>query len=156
MTRSHVSEQLIGVLIPPTARRRPPPPAPLQTLPNPVRPTGGRAGLFDVARLDTSGRLSSRALVRALGWPAGQRLDVVAGGHSIHVTTSATGPHAVTARGEVSLPAPARALTGISADEPVLLTADPDGGRLVVHPMAAVAALLADIHNGLSAGRHVG
>ena len=155
MTRPHVTERLIGVLIPPPVPRRPPPPAPLPTLPCPARPFGESSVLFDVARLDSSGRLSSRGLVRALCWRVGQRLDVVAVGCSVLVTASATGPYAVTARGEVSVPASARALTGIGSDEPVLLTADPDCGRLVVHPVAAVAALLADLHNGLPGGQHV-
>ena len=101
--------------------------------------------LFDVARLDPSGRLSTRGLVRALGWRSGQRLDLVAVERSIVVTASTTGPCTVTARGEVSLPAAARAFTGIGCGAPVLLTADTKRGRLVVHPAAVVARLLAAV-----------
>src|SRR6185369_2508664 len=101
--------------------------------------------LFDIARLDSSGRLSSRGLVRALGWRPGQRLDVTAVGPCITVSASTTGRHNVTARGELSLPAPARALTGIGLDQRVLVTADPARGLLVVRPVAVVARLLKNL-----------
>jgi hypothetical protein len=84
--------------------------------------------------------------VRALGWRAGQRLDIAAAGRSIVITASATSRHKVTVRGEVSVPASTRALTGIGRDESVLLTADATRGMLVVHPMAVVAGVLADPH----------
>jgi hypothetical protein len=143
-TRTHTGEQLIGCLIPPSIPRRPPRPAPLATLPGAA--AGSDRVLIDVARLDQSGRLSTRALVRALGWRAGQRLDITAARRSIVITASAASRHKLTARGEVSVPAPTRALTGIGRDESVLLAADATRGVLVVHPMAVVAALLANPH----------
>jgi len=60
-------ERLIGVLIPPTIPRRPPPPQPMTALPARRHPSELGQILLDVARLDPSGRLSTRALVRALG-----------------------------------------------------------------------------------------
>jgi hypothetical protein len=98
--------------------------------------------LFGVARLDPSGRLSTHGLVRAVGWRSGQRLDLVAVERSIVVTASTTGPCMVITRGEVSLPAAARAWTGIGSGAPVLLTADTTRGRLAVHSAAVVARLL--------------
>jgi bifunctional DNA-binding transcriptional regulator/antitoxin component of YhaV-PrlF toxin-antitoxin module len=156
MTRPPTREHLIGVLLPPTLPQDPPSPAPLATLPIATRPSGTGNVLFDVARLDSSGRLSTRAVVRALGWRAGQRLDVVAVGGRMVVTASATGRHTVTGRGEVSVPAATRALSGIGPDESVLLTADTTRGLLVVHPAASMARLLADLHTGLPGGKRVG
>ena len=73
--------------------------------------------LFDVTRLDQSGRLSGRALVRALGWRAGQRLDITVAG------TSIIGPH-----------------------QPAVLIADlARNPLLVVHPAAVVARMLAEL-----------
>jgi len=108
--------------------------------------------LFDVARLDPSGRLSSRGLVAALGWRPGRQLAVDVVEHRIIVTASDTGQHTLTARGELSLPAAARALTGIGPDQRVLVTADPAGGLLVVHPEAVVARLLARLDADLRGG----
>ena len=126
----------------------------MATLPARPRPSGP-VTLFDVTRLDQSGRLSGRALVRALGWRAGQRLDITVAGASIVVTASPAGRYALTARGELALPASARALSGIRSGEPVLLTADPTHGQLMMYPATAVAALLADLYTGAPAGEHV-
>ena len=73
-------------------------------------------------------------------------------GPCITVSASSTGRHTVTARGELSLPAPARALTGIGPDQRVLVTADPARGLLVVHPEAVVARLLATLDAELWGG----
>ena len=129
----------------------------MPTLPTDRRRGSAHSGLIDVARLDPSGRLSTRRLVRALRWRAGQRLDVAASGGVIVVAASATGRHTLTARGEVSLPSQARAMTGIGGAEAVLLAADPDCGLLVVYPVAAVVGLLNDLRTGRAGGcRHGG
>lgn len=156
MTRPISGEQLIGVLIPPSMPRRLPSPPPLATLPTTARAKGAGDVSFDVARLDSSGRLSSRELIRALGWPAGQRLNVAVVDGRILVTPSTTGRHAVTARGEVSVPAQARALSGIGLDERVLMTADLTGGLLMVHPAMSVARLLSGLHADVPGGGCVG
>jgi bifunctional DNA-binding transcriptional regulator/antitoxin component of YhaV-PrlF toxin-antitoxin module len=149
-------EQLIGVLVPPSVPRPPPSPPPLPTLPADARLPGSGDVVFDVACLDSSGRLSSRRLVRALGWRAGQRVDVAVVGPRIVVTASITGRTTVTGRGEVSVPAPSRVLSGIGPDERVLLTADPTRGVMVLHPAAWVARLLAAQPTDMPGGDDVG
>ena len=139
------------MLVPPVVPRSPPPPVPLPRLPHPAT---AHDVIVDVARLDPSGRLSTRRLMRVLGWRAGQRLDVDVIGFCIVVTASTTGRHVLTARNEVCLPAASRALASIDRDEPVLLTADPRLGRLIVRPTAAVARMLAELHIGPPAGGH--
>jgi hypothetical protein len=108
--------------------------------------------LLDVARLDRSGRLSARALLRALAWTASHRVDIDVCDAAIVVTASATGRHAVDRRGDLALPAAARHLCGIDTDQPVVLVAYPAAGLLVVHPVATVARLLAGLHHRLAVG----
>jgi hypothetical protein len=67
-------EQLITALVPARlAGGRPPTTTPLPLLPVPGLPVGTAPGdlLVETARLDASGRLTARALVRALGWAPG-------------------------------------------------------------------------------------
>jgi bifunctional DNA-binding transcriptional regulator/antitoxin component of YhaV-PrlF toxin-antitoxin module len=154
MTGSHSGERLIGVLVPPSTPRRPPPPVPLARLPHRPHPPDRDEVLVDVARLDSSGRLSSRALMRALGWRAGQRIDIAVADHAIVVNASTTGRHMVTAQGEVSLPAPARAMAGLDRDKPVLLIADAGYGQLIVHPLTMVVRMLINLHIGRPDGGH--
>jgi hypothetical protein len=72
---------------------------------------------------------------------------------AIVVTASAIGRHTVGRRGDIALPAAARHLCGIGTDQPVVLLADSAAGLLVVHPVATVARLLADLHHRLTPGR---
>ena len=74
-TRPTQSEQLIAALVPVQRPRRAPVPAPQAVLPA-RRPTVAPPLLVDVARLDRSGRLSARGLLRALAWPPGHRQGI--------------------------------------------------------------------------------
>lgn len=123
-----------------------PEPAPLPTLPTPAARGGDGRLLFDVARPDAAGRVTARALLRALGWTPGLTLhvDVVTG--AILITPAADGAHVVGIREELPLPAAARHLCGIARGEPVLLAALPRRNRIVVHPSNTIAAVLADLH----------
>ena len=52
-------------------------------------PTDPYALLLEVARLDRSGRLSARGLLRALGWRAGHRVDIDVVDAAIAITSAA-------------------------------------------------------------------
>jgi hypothetical protein len=71
-------ERLVGALILPAVARQPAPAAPVPMLPVLALPAEAGPGdlLLDVARVDRSGRVSARALLRALGWRCGHRLDI--------------------------------------------------------------------------------
>lgn len=138
-------EQLVEALVPTPLPVAVPEPAPLPTLPTPAAPSGDGRLLFDVARPDAAGRVTARALLRALGWTPGLTLhvDVVTG--AILITPAAEGAHAVGTREELPLPAAARHLCGIAPGQPVLLAALPRQNR-IVHPSNTTAAVLADLH----------
>ncbi|WP_444948117.1 hypothetical protein [Micromonospora ureilytica] len=138
-------EQLVEALVPTPLPVASPEPAPLPTLPAPAARTGDGV-LFDVARPDAAGRVTARALLRALGWTPAFTLhvDVVTG--AILITPAAEGAHVVGTREELPLPAAARHLCGIAPGEPVLLAALPRQNRIVVHPSNTIAAVLAGLH----------
>ena len=94
-------------------------------LPAPGLPDGAGPGdlLIETARLDASGRLIARALLRALGWAPGHRVDIAVSEGVVVVGSTPAGLHVVGDRGELGLPAPARRMCGITQGPPVLLVA---------------------------------
>jgi hypothetical protein len=134
-------EQLISPLVPTPLQGWPPPaPAPLPMLPTRGLPTGiGPQGLLvETVHLDHSGRLSARGSLRASGWTAGHRVDIAVTDGAVVIGSAAAGLHAVSARGELALPATARRMCGITPDPPMLLAAWLPHDILVVHPAHAV------------------
>lgn len=120
-------------------------------------PVDPDALLLDMARVDCSGRVSARGLLRALGWHAGHRVDTAAIDGAVVIASAATGLHAVTTRGEIALPAAARQLCGITVPGPqVLLATSPAQDVIVVHPARTLARLLVEHHTNLTAGEPAG
>jgi hypothetical protein len=146
-------EQLIGALIPAVRPRPAPPPAPLPALPTRRAPES-RTLLVDAARVDPTGRVWVSTLLRALGWAAGDRIDVDHTGTALIVQTTPTGTHAVGARGSLSLPAPQRALSGIQIAATVILVAAVDANMLLVCPAAVVGPILSTRYAHLLGARH--
>ena len=150
--RRRDEERLIGMVVPRPLSRPAPPPAVLPVLPARHLPFDLDGMLLDVARLDRSGRLSARTMLRSLAWPPGRRLNIDVCDAAIIVASSATGRHTVDRRGDLALPAAARRMCGIGTDQPVVLVAYPSAGLIVVHPAATVAALIAELHHRLAVG----
>jgi hypothetical protein len=150
-----VPEHLITALLP-DVHAEPPPhsPAPPPTLPTPTLPTSSVDGLLvGMARIDRSGRLHERQLLRALGRMPGHRLtlDVV---HGLIVVQSApAAPHVLDHRGALHLPAAARRMCGIHTGPPVMLAAAVSEQTLVIHSAAIAAGLLAAHYADLLDGR---
>jgi hypothetical protein len=105
----------------------------------------------DVASLDASGRFSARPLLRALRWLPGHRVDAAVVGDAVVFGGSVTGRQVVGSRGELAVPAAARALVG--HDCRVVLVAVVDQDLLVVHSHAAIVGLLAEHYARQSAGK---
>ncbi|GIE90718.1 hypothetical protein [Actinoplanes regularis] len=147
VSRGADAEQLIGALIPPATRRRPTPgspvplpPVPVQRLPVDASPESLRLGM---ARPDASGRLSLRYLLRTLGWSPGDRVDHTVIDQAIVVTRSPTGRAVIGTRGDLMIPATARALAGLDPDGQVVLVAAPTQDTLVIHAEHSIAELIA-------------
>jgi hypothetical protein len=165
MTRSNVlsahpgrvRERLIAALVP-NAVERPEsvPAAPVPLLPAlaRVQHAGPAALLVATARIDGSGRVCERLVLRALGWQPGQRLAMDALHGLIVVAAVPDGPCVVDGRGAVGLPAPLRRLCGIKPGPPVVLAAVVAAQVLIVHPPTMLTELVARHYTSLLGGRH--
>lgn len=116
-----------------------------QLVPDLTRPRAGSA-VYGLAILDSNGRIADNNLFRALGWDMSTRLDIGEQGGLLLVTAIEHGVFSLTRQGHLRLPAPARRWCGLGAGDRVLLAGDPDQGRLVVHPPAALDAMVGWLH----------
>jgi hypothetical protein len=111
-----------------------------------------RSIVFGLAAVDARGRVADHSVMTALGWRAGDPLDMRVTGGLIVVTASDDGYVGVTGQGDVRLPAAVRYACGIERGDRVLLAAEPTAGILVVHPPTALAAMFGEIRNRVMAG----
>jgi hypothetical protein len=91
--------------------------------------------LIGVARPDLSGRVTERALLRALGWVPGHRIDIHPHGEMLVIGSALAGEQVVGSRGELLLPAGARQMCAIAPGQPLLLAALVAHDLLVIHPV---------------------
>ena len=129
-------------------QRSPARPMPVPTLP--ARPaTNTRYGL---AVLDQYGRVADRTVLRALAWAPGQPLVLTLIAGSVLAVAAPDGSVRVGNDGYLRLPVGLRRACHLAAGDRVLLVADPDAGRLLLHPPAALNALLAVHHAAIVEG----
>ncbi|GAA2531037.1 hypothetical protein [Pilimelia columellifera] len=108
---------------------------------------------MELARLDRSGRLSMRAVLRHLAWRPGHRVDIDVVDGAILVVSTFDGTHRVGSRGDLALPAAARALCGLNIEDAALVVAAyPMAGVVLAHPAAVVARYLHQLHQSLRVG----
>ncbi|MFJ5599902.1 AbrB/MazE/SpoVT family DNA-binding domain-containing protein [Micromonospora parva] len=113
-----------------------------------------RAGtlVYGLAATDNSGRIADRTVIRALGWGPGTRLHIRETSGVIVVRLDRQGVFTVTGQGHLHLPAAVRHWCGLTAGDRVLLAANPADGLLVVHPPAALDAMVVAVHADLLGG----
>lgn len=130
----------------PASAEEPRRPLPLAGLPQLSRDT---TMLYGVGRVDASGRVSNRDIVRALGWRPGDKLDVIPalklGG--IVILSSPEGLLSVPIKPYIVIPAAARRLHNIEAGVHVLLAAAPEYGIVIIHTRQAMNDMLARYHS---------
>jgi hypothetical protein len=90
--------------------------------------------------MDARGRVADRMIMRALGWQPRDRLSARLSDGLILVMIAAAGPLAVSRQGRMHLPAAVR--HAFQPGDRVLLAAEPVDGVLVVHPLAALDAMV--------------
>lgn len=110
--------------------------------------------LFGMGRVDASGRVAGRAILRALGWRPAERLTMGLVAGSVVVRPDPAGVFALTAKSSVTLPARVRLRCGVHPGEQVLLAVPPGRHVLLVHPMPVLDGLLAEHHAALLGGDH--
>jgi hypothetical protein len=111
-----------------------------------------RSTVYGLAAIDDRGRVAEAMVIRALGWAAGTRLDVRETGGLVLVRADRHGVFSVTGRGHLRLPATVRHWCGLVPGDRVLLAADPADGLLVVHPLAALDAMITQLHASVLGG----
>jgi bifunctional DNA-binding transcriptional regulator/antitoxin component of YhaV-PrlF toxin-antitoxin module len=107
--------------------------------------------LYDVGRVDASGRVSNRDIVRALGWRPGDKLEVIATLSAIVIFSSPNGLLSVPLKPYIVIPTTARRLHNIEAGDHVLLAAAPEYGIVIVHTRQAMNDMLARYHSSFPA-----
>jgi hypothetical protein len=145
-----VTAVLAPVIPPPSAAlrgRRSSPAAPRQPLPlAPLAPRPDTTAVYGLAAVDSTGRVVDRAITQALGWTPGTRMHIRINGGLIVVDADPHGVFAMSGQGHVRLPARVRHWCRLATGDRVLLVADPAIQRLVVHPPAALGAMIAVAH----------
>jgi hypothetical protein len=111
-----------------------------------------RSTVYGLAAMDDRGRVADGAIVRALGWVPGTRLDVHESGGLVLVRADRQGVFSLTGQGNVRLPATVRHWCGLVPGDRVLLAADPDQGLLIVYPPAALDAMVSQFHADVLGG----
>jgi hypothetical protein len=154
---SHVQERLIGALIPDALGSR----ADSVPAPMPVLPALRRLDhvvpvslLVSTCRMDRSGRIHERLLLRELGWEPGDRVDMDTLHGMILIAATATGLHTIDDRGAIKLPATLRRLCNITYGPPLVLAAAVPEQVMVVHPGIVVADMLASHYTHLIASHY--
>ncbi len=112
----------------------------------PLARVGGHAMVYGTAAIDCNGRVAEATVISALGWAPGTRLNIRENGGLMLITADGHGVFRLTGQGHLRLPATVRHWCGLVAGDRVLLAADPTAGLLVVHPPAAVDAMIAELH----------
>jgi bifunctional DNA-binding transcriptional regulator/antitoxin component of YhaV-PrlF toxin-antitoxin module len=130
---------------PGTQRARPLPLAALPALPR------DGSVLYCIAKVDVSGRVTNREIAAALGWKAGDPLEVTASARAIIIRASDHGMASVPHKPGLIIPAAARHRCGIQTGDSVLLAAAPGYGLVLVHTMTALDGMLASYHSAAPA-----
>ncbi|BCB78381.1 hypothetical protein GCM10022251_30350 [Phytohabitans flavus] len=99
-----------------------------------------------MASIDRDGRIADVAVIGAMGWRRGTRLDVRLGEGLILVTADERAVFRVTDPGRVRLPASVRHWCGLIGGSRVLLVAYPEVGLLVVQPLSSLAQMITQFH----------
>lgn len=96
-----------------------------------------------MAAVDCRGRVADRAVLAALGWTPGTRLDIRETHGLLLIRQNDHGVFSMTRQGHLRLPAAVRHCCGLAPGDRVLLAADAARGVLIVHPPAALDGLFA-------------
>jgi hypothetical protein len=141
------AQAIVASLALPPARQAPAPPA------SPLPPTAlhqlprDASILYDLRRVDGSGRVASNDIVDALRWRPGSALDVIVTPHTIVIRTAPGGRLRVPPRPCIVIPSHARRPHDISPGDHVLIAAAPEFGLVIVYPLSALDEMISRYHS---------
>jgi hypothetical protein len=145
---------MTSALIPPVIPSRPAPshrprgrPGVVRTLPlaAPAELTPALATdvVYGLGRIDASGRVADRPVIRALGWHDGDRLTLTASAGVVTARRDPDGRAILPPRHRIVIPATLRYRCGLLPGDPVLLAARPAEDTLTAYSLAVVDQALA-------------
>jgi hypothetical protein len=102
--------------------------------------------LYAIGRVDHCGRVTSRPIVEGLRLRSGSKLEVILADSAILLRASSRGLVIVPCPPRLPLPARARRRYGIQTGDCVLLAAARDFRLVIVHPAAALDAMVTWYH----------
>jgi hypothetical protein len=105
-----------------------------------------RSSVYGFAVVNDRGRIAAQCVVQSLGWQPETVLSIREHAGLVVVTADPGGGSRLTGDGHVRLPVTIRRWCGLEPGCRVLLVADPAEGRLVVHPAAALDAMVSRHH----------
>lgn len=104
--------------------------------------------LYDIGRVDDSGRVASNDIINALRWRPGSKLDVILTRRTIVIRTAPGGHFRVPQRPRIVIPSHVRRAHDIRPGNPVLIAAAPDYGLVIVYPLWALDEMISRYHSG--------
>ena len=107
--------------------------------------------LYDIGRVDDSGRVVNRDIVEALRWQPGDKLETILAQGAIIIRVSSDGPFSVRQRPRIIIPATARRRWAIKPGDHVLVAAAPEYGLVIVYPLSALDEMITHYHSAYPA-----
>ncbi|MEV6930175.1 AbrB/MazE/SpoVT family DNA-binding domain-containing protein [Dactylosporangium sp. NPDC051485] len=111
-----------------------------------------RQTVYALPAIDCNGRLADQAIVRVMGWKPGTRYAIQEHGGLLVVDANPRGVFTVTRQGHLYIPAVVRRRCAISPADRLLIAAEPEERRLVIHPPAALDVMIGDRHRAVLGG----
>jgi len=108
--------------------------------------------VYGLAVIDCHGRTADRIVLHALGWRPGRPVALSIIGGSVLAVPDDRADVAISVDGYLRLPIGLRRRCGLTTGDRVLLVADPPADRLLIHPPAALDAVLGAHHTALLPG----
>lgn len=149
--RRPAAEEVVKALALPAVRpaANAPQPLPLSRLPRLPRET---SMLYQICRIDSSGRIGNRTVIDALHWQPGDRLDMAFTPNAVVIRPAAAGVLHVLRRRCVVIPASARRFLDVVPPDQVLLAATPEYQVLIVHSIHAMDDMLVAFYRETAGG----
>ena len=140
------AQGVVASLVLPAAR-----PAPVQAASPPLtglhRLPRDASMVYDIGRVDGSGRVTSNDITNALHWHSGSKLDIILASRMIVIRAAPDGLFSVPKKPCIIIPSHARRPHGIRPGDQVLIAAAPDHGLVIVYPLSALDEMIASYHS---------
>jgi hypothetical protein len=141
------AQSVVSALVLPAVR-----PASLQPV-SPLRLAGlhrlprDASMLYDIGRVDDSGRVACNEIIGELGWGRDTRLDVILTPRAIVIRAAPGGLFSTARRQCLLLPSHVRRPHGIKLGDHILLAAAPEHGLVLVYPLSALDDMISRYHS---------